>query len=60
MRLLNKPYPNKYEPSTFSQYDGKKGNAIEHVSKFVDTLGLYAANEDLCLREFSKSLCDRT
>ena len=29
------------------------------MSKFIDTLGLHAANEDLCLREFSKSLCDR-
>ena len=23
--------------------------AIEHVRKFVDTLGLYVADEDLCL-----------
>ena len=29
------------------------------MSKFIDTLGPYVANEDLCLREFSKSLCDR-
>ena len=29
------------------------------MSKFIDTLGPYAADEDLCLREFSKSLCDR-
>ena len=28
------------------------------MSKFIDTLGLYATNEDLCLWEFSKSLCD--
>ena len=28
------------------------------MSKFIDTLGHYAAYEDLCLREFSKSLCD--
>jgi len=29
------------------------------MSKFVDTLGPYATDEDLCLREFSKSLCNR-
>ena len=29
------------------------------MSKFIDTLGPYAADEDLCLREFFKSLCDR-
>ena len=29
------------------------------MSKFIDTLGPYEADEDLCLREFSKSLCDR-
>ena len=40
------------------QYDGRKGSAVEHVSKFIDTLGPYAADNDLCLWEFSKSLCD--
>ena len=28
------------------------------MSKLIDTLGPYMADEDLCLREFSKSLCD--
>ena len=32
---------------------------MEHVSKFIDTFGPYAADEDLCLREFSKSLRDQ-
>ena len=58
LRILNKLYPNKYEPRTFAQYDGKRGSVIEHVSKFIDTLGPYTIDEDLCLREFSKSLCD--
>ena len=40
------------------QYDGSNGSAIEHVSKFIDTFGLYVANKDLCFWEFSKSLCD--
>ncbi|XP_075670331.1 uncharacterized protein LOC142640121 [Castanea sativa] len=59
LKVLSKPYLERYEPCTFAQYDGKKGSAVEHVSKFIDTLGLYAVDEDLCLREFSKSLCDR-
>jgi len=29
------------------------------VSKFINTLSPYAVDEDLCLREFSKSLCDQ-
>ena len=57
-KLLSKPYPERYEPKAFAQYDGRKGSAVEHMSKFIDTLGPYTANEDLCLREFSKSLCD--
>ena len=32
---------------------------MEHVSKFINTLDPYATDEDLCLREFSKPLCDR-
>jgi hypothetical protein len=30
-----------------------------HISKFIDSMGAYAGNGDLCLREFSKSLDDR-
>ena len=59
LRVLNKPYPERYEPHAFAQYDGRKGSAVEHVSKFIDTRGPYAADENLCLREFSKSLCDQ-
>ena len=59
LRILSKPYIERYEPRVFAQYDGRKGSVVEHVSKFIDTLGLYAADADLCLWEFSKSLCDR-
>ncbi|XP_075633541.1 uncharacterized protein LOC142606008 [Castanea sativa] len=58
LRVLSTPYPERYEPRTFEQYDGRLGSVVEHMSKFINTLGLYAADEDLCLREFSKSLCD--
>ena len=58
LRILSNSYPNRYEPRTFAQYDNRKGSVNKHVSKFIDTLGPYAANEDLCLQEFSKSLCD--
>jgi hypothetical protein len=30
-----------------------------HVSKFIDSMGPYAGDGDLCIREFSKSLDDR-
>ena len=56
LRVLSKPYSERYELCAFVQYDGKNGSVVEHVSKFIDTLGPYAAAEDLCLREFSKSL----
>ena len=59
LKVLSKPYPERYEPRAFAQYDGRKGSAVEHVSKFIDTLGPYAVDEDLCLREFSKLLCNR-
>ena len=59
LKILSKPYPERYEPWTFTQYDGRKRSVVEHVSKFIDTLGPNAVDEDLCLREFSKSLCDR-
>uniref|UniRef100_A0A2N9E3P2 RNA-directed DNA polymerase n=1 Tax=Fagus sylvatica TaxID=28930 RepID=A0A2N9E3P2_FAGSY len=57
--LLKQPYPEKYIAPTFSRFDGRKGSALVHISKFVDSMGAYAGNGDLCLREFSKSLDDR-
>ena len=42
----------------FALYDGRKGSVVEHVSRFINTLGPYVVDEDLCLWEFSKSLCD--
>ena len=57
--LLSKPYPEKYETPTFALYDWRKGNAMEHISKFMDSIGPFAADGELCLREFSKSLTDR-
>ena len=30
-----------------------------HISKFIDSMGAYAGNGDLCLHKFSKSLDDR-
>uniref|UniRef100_A0A2N9HJV8 Uncharacterized protein n=1 Tax=Fagus sylvatica TaxID=28930 RepID=A0A2N9HJV8_FAGSY len=36
-----------------------KGSAVEHISKFLDSMGPFAGNGGLCLREFSKSLVDR-
>ena len=59
LRILNKPYPERFEPWTFAQYNVRKGSSIKHVSNFIDILGPYTANEDLCLWEFSKLLCDR-
>ena len=60
IELLNKPYPKNYKTPIFVRYDGRKGNVIEHVNKFLDTMGQHAGNEELCLREFSKSLTDRS
>ena len=56
LKVFSKPYPERYEQRAFAQYDGRKGSAVEHVNKFIFTLGPYAADEDLCLQEFSKSL----
>jgi hypothetical protein len=58
-KLLKQPYPEKYIIPTFSRFDDRKGSARVHISKFIDSMGAYAGNGDLCLREFSKSLDDR-
>ena len=57
--LLGKPYPKAYEPPKFHPFDERNGSAVEHVSRFVHTMGPYAGDRELCLREFAKSLVDR-
>uniref|UniRef100_A0A2N9EZ34 RNA-directed DNA polymerase n=1 Tax=Fagus sylvatica TaxID=28930 RepID=A0A2N9EZ34_FAGSY len=59
IELLKEPYPEKYDTPVFALFDGRKGSAMEHISKFLDSIGHFAAHGDLCLREFSKSLVDR-
>uniref|UniRef100_A0A2N9GDJ2 Integrase catalytic domain-containing protein n=1 Tax=Fagus sylvatica TaxID=28930 RepID=A0A2N9GDJ2_FAGSY len=59
VELLKEPYPEKYDTSNFSLFDGQKGSAVEHINKFLDSMGPFAGNGGLCLREFSKSLVDR-
>uniref|UniRef100_A0A2N9EK87 Integrase catalytic domain-containing protein n=1 Tax=Fagus sylvatica TaxID=28930 RepID=A0A2N9EK87_FAGSY len=59
IELLKEPYPEKYDTPVFALFDGRKGSAMEHISKFLDSMGPFAAHGDLCLREFSKSLVDR-
>ena len=58
-KLLSKPYLAKYETPTFALYDGRKGNVMKHVSKFMDSMGPFAGDGELRLREFLKSLTDR-
>lgn len=58
--IAMKPYPAEYTVPNFQRFAGQKGNTIEHVSQFVDAMGMFAYNSELCLMEFSKSLSDRT
>lgn len=46
VELLKMPYPKKYELPTFSMYDGRKRNTMEHVSKFLDFVGPHAGDPD--------------
>jgi len=57
--LLGKPYPKGYEPPKLHPFDGRNGSAVEHVSRFIHTMGSYVGDRELCLREFAKSLVDR-
>jgi len=53
--LLDKPYPKGYEPPKFHPFDGRNGSVVEHVSRFIHTMGPYVGDKELCLREFAKS-----
>ncbi|XP_028115141.1 uncharacterized protein LOC114313030 [Camellia sinensis] len=57
--MLSYPYPEGYTVPKFIKFNGKQGNAREHVVRFVETLGIHGTNLILRLREFSMSLTDR-
>ncbi|KAH7836950.1 hypothetical protein Vadar_007782 [Vaccinium darrowii] len=59
MAILQMPYPEGYTPPKFTKFDGKEGNAQEHVVRFIETLGALSGDTNLRLREFSKSLTNK-
>lgn len=40
----------------FSKFKGYKGNAREHIARFIDWMGPFTHDAELCLWEFLKSL----
>ena len=58
-KLLSKPHPKGYEPPKFHNFDGRNGSAMEHVSRFIHTIGPYTGDRELCLKEFAKSLVNK-
>ncbi|CAL5420724.1 unnamed protein product [Camellia sinensis] len=59
IEMLSYPYPEGYTVPMFIKFDGKQGNAREHVVRFIETLGIHGSDHVLRLREFSKSLTNR-
>lgn len=49
-------YPEGYCSPQFVLFNVQKGNLKEHISYYFDTLGQYAVDLEIQLREFSKSL----
>lgn len=57
--IAMKAYPTGYTVPNFQRFDDRKGNPIGYVSRFIDVIGPFAHNSELCLKEFSKSLTNR-
>ncbi|OMO61386.1 Ubiquitin-conjugating enzyme, E2 [Corchorus capsularis] len=57
--IAAKHYPKDYTSPKFKLFDRKTGDAREHVMKFVETLGVPGLDDDLKLKEFSKSLTEK-
>lgn len=54
--IKHKPFLESYRCSQFILFEVWKGNPREHISHYIDTLGQYAIDPKLRLREYSKSL----
>lgn len=58
-KLFNNSCLKKYEASTFTLYDKRTGDVLEHFIKFSNFMGPHARNKELYLREFSKPLTNQ-
>ena len=57
-QVISKPYPKDYVKPKLRKFD-RKGNPMECIVNYIDDLGKYIGDENLRLREFSKSLIDK-
>lgn len=55
-KLITKPYSLDYKVLKFQKYDCRNGNAKDHATRFLESMGYHSNNMDLCLEEFFKSL----
>ncbi|KAB2005812.1 hypothetical protein ERO13_D11G272233v2 [Gossypium hirsutum] len=61
MKTISKlPYPKDYTSPKFKQFNGKTSDTREHVMKFVQILKVPRLEDNLKLKEFSKSLTEKT
>lgn len=56
VQVTSKPYPEDYVVPKFRKFDGNKGNASDHIVSYINDLGKYIDDDNMKLREFSKSL----
>lgn len=57
--VIAKSSPFGYKVPKFQKFAGQKKDLKEHVQCFLDSMGPFAHDATLCLREFFKSLTDR-
>ena len=53
--VARKSYPVHYTPPIFPKYEGITRNDREHIRQYVDALMAHSHDQELRLREFSKS-----
>ncbi|MBA0631846.1 hypothetical protein Godav_000681 [Gossypium davidsonii] len=59
VRVVAKPYLQDYTNPKYKSSNKNSSDTCEHVMKFVKTLGVDGLDDDLKLKEFSKSLIEK-
>ena len=57
LKVLSKPYPERYEPRAFAQYDGRKGSAVDRMP--VCYTALHSLWRCVCTTHLRSGLCRR-
>lgn len=59
VEIVAKSYPVGYVTPQFHKFEDRRGNKRKHVVRFLESMGAYDHDDDLCMKNFMTSRSER-